>query len=366
MEILFYSIRFVFNVKENNDNFYYNLLKPKARDFIEKNYIPGSFQIISEYYISYKKLKEKLTPKSKIGYYICKDCGELYEIDPCSFPAEISKCRKGHIIGGKNHVCHKKDFRVFYNKDDYDFLRKAWFGEEMDSWFNSFEPLTLQEFKEKFVDDKIPIIEKGIIKNFDVESFKNLDFVRDMNIITFRLLNFILYSFLMSSYIIKSLSEEESKNFLIKGEKPYLFSVIKLNWDLLKNALKGKKVENVQIFMNMVFDYIIEKINNLGMIDSEEKLKSFEKDIDDYIMDIISKQENVEKMNNEYKSLNKELKKISPFSLKEIIKSTFDPSEYEEKKQDYPDMKYYSVLHFRIMKLLLIHSKTARKKKNIS
>ena len=338
LEILFYSLRFVFNTKEKNGNFYYNLLKPKANQFIQNNFIPGSTQIISEFFKSYNILKKTLIGGIKMGYYICKDCGYLYMIEACTFPMDIFYCINGHKIGGIDHICNKKDIRVFNDKKDYDLLKELW----EHKWVDSFEPImNLQEFKEKYVDKNIPITKKGIIKNYQSHQFENINFVRNMDIITFRLLNFILYSYLMGSYILKSLSKEEVKDYLILGYKPSLFDVIKKNWELLNYSLKIKGIENIQIFMNMIFDDLIVMINNLGLVDSIEKLNAFETDVNKYIMNIISKKEIIEKINNEYKSMNKELNIISPFSLKEIIKSSFDPSLYNQ--NEYPDIQYYMV-----------------------
>ena len=106
-------MRFIFNTKENDNNFYYNLLKPKTKEFIIKNYIPGSSQETNEFIRSYDILKDKLKLRLDIGYYICKDCGFLYEVEGCTFPMIKFKCINGHDIGGIDHVCYKKDIRVF-------------------------------------------------------------------------------------------------------------------------------------------------------------------------------------------------------------------------------------------------------------
>ena len=71
--------------------------------------------------------------------------------------------------------------------------------------------------------------------------------------------------------------------------------------------MKEKGIENVQIFLNMIFDKIIEMINNLDFIDTKEKLQDFENNVNKYITDIISEKEIVEKINNSYKSINNEL-----------------------------------------------------------
>jgi hypothetical protein len=320
LEILLYSLRFVFNIKENDNNFYYNLLKEKSNEFIKQNYIPGSFQIINEFIRSYLDLKIKFKDRADVGYYICKNCGFLYEVKTCTFPTEITKCINGHKIGGNDHVCYKKDLRVFYDEADYIRLKEMWMFPEHQPWLNSFEPLmNLQEFKDKYVDKKIQI-EKGIPKDYESKFFENLDFVRKMDIITFRLLNFILYSFLMGSYILKGISEEEIKSYYIGEYKHNIFAIIKKNWELLELSLKEKGIENVPIFMNMIFNKIIEMINNVDQIRTKEKLISFENEVNEYIMKIISKKENVEKITQDYKILNKELKKANPLSIIEIIK----------------------------------------------
>jgi hypothetical protein len=253
-----------------------------------------------------------------------------------------SFCPNGHVIGGIDHILAKKDLRVFYENSDFDNLYKKWKkAKNSKAWFNSFEKVNLQEFKNNYVDKNIITTQKGIVKGLDINDFENPSSTRDIDIITFRLLNFILYSYLMGSYILKSLSKEEVKDYLILGYKPSLFDVIKKNWELLNYSLKIKGIENIQIFMNMIFDDLIVMINNLGLVDSIEKLNAFETDVNKYIMNIISKKEIIEKINNEYKSMNKELNIISPFSLKEIIKSSFDPSLYNQ--NEYPDIQYYMV-----------------------
>ena len=338
LEILLYSLRFVFNIKENDNKFYCNLLRPNANEYINNNFIPGSFQIICEFIKSYKILNEKLKLKIDMGYYICKDCGFLYEVEPCTFPMEEFECINGHKCGGDDHVCSKKDLRIFYDKNDYEYLKSKWldFSPENKPWFDSFEPImNLQEFKEKYVDKNMPILEKGIIKDYESKHFEGLEFVRNMDIITFRLLNFILYSFIFSSYTLKNISEEEIINYLVKDQN--LFWIIKKNWELLGISLRERGIEDVPIFINIIFDDIMEKINNLDSVDTLEKLNDFENDINNYIMNIILNKETTEKKINEYKLINKELNNLNPYCLKEIIKSSFDPSVYDQNQ--YPDIQ---------------------------
>ena len=340
-EILLYSMRFIFNTQTNHkNNFYNNILKPNAYNFIQNNYIPSSFPLVNEYMKSYYALEENFKLKYRVGYYICSECGYLYEVGNCTFPTIVDKCPNGHDIGGEDHICKKKDIRVFYNAEEEKLLKFLWTG--LNEWFDSFISVTLQEFKENYVDKKMTEPQKGIIKDYCINYFEKSFPIRNLNIITFRVLNFILYSYLLGSYILKNLSKEESDNFLIENLFPHsLFGVIKKNWELLDTSLKKVGIESVQIFMNTIFNKIIDKMNNLESISSVEELRAFEVSVDSYITEIINNEENIKKINNNYKEINKRLINFDPYSIKEIIQSNLDPLIYAQ--EEYPDIQYYSV-----------------------
>ena len=337
-EILLYSFRFILGTQTYKDKCFYNdLLKEKTSEFINNNYIPGSFPSDNEFVKSYNYLEEVLPKRLKFGYYICKDCGYLYEIPPCTFPTSTDVCPNGHEIGGIDHKCSKMDIRVFYEKRDDDYLHEAWHFPE---WHNSFIHKTLEEYKKEYVEQYTLKKEKGIINNYRKNDFVNSKY-NDLNIITFRILNFVLYSYLNVSYIIGYLSVEEMQNYLVESLFPFsLFGVMKNGWELLDKSLKEIGIDNIQTFLNMTFDKIIEMMKKLERGDNQEKVESFEKEVDEYIKEIITK-ENIEKMNKEYRDINKELVNCNPQNMKEIIQSNYDPSIYDKDK--YPDIQYYSI-----------------------
>ena len=152
-EILLYSLRFVFNTQIMGEKCFYNdLIMKGAFQYIQNNYIPGSFPLMNEYLKSYNILREKLKQKLYMGYYICKDCGFLHEVKPCTFPMAKSICPNGHVIGGIDHILAKKDLRVFYENSDYDNLYKKWKkAKNSKTWFNSFEKINLKEFKTNYL-----------------------------------------------------------------------------------------------------------------------------------------------------------------------------------------------------------------------
>ena len=176
-----------------DNNFYNQILKPNTSDFISKNYIPGSFPFINEFVKAYNFLADKFPMKELMGYYVCKDCGFAYEIRPCTFPVHTFHCPNGHTIGGTNHILYKKDFRVFYDQADIDnFCRNR-----SREYINAFQAITISDFKKNYVDKYIMSKDKGILENFTIEDFEKKGVVRGMKNITYRFLNFILYSYLL-------------------------------------------------------------------------------------------------------------------------------------------------------------------------
>ena len=229
-----------------------------------------------------------------MGYYICKDCGYLYEIYWCCFPLQTSKCPNGHIIGGKDNICYKKDLRIFENQETCDEMVSYW--KQRYDWINSYQTVFLKDFKEKYVDKQKEKIDKGIIKDFDIIGFENKLSVRNMHTITYRLLNYLLYSYLLGSYILANLEENYMKEYLVENLFPHtLFGIIKKNWELLVNKFILKNIEG----------------------------------------------KNIPNLISEYEKLNNNIMNISPTSYKEIIMENYDPLIYDQKI--YPDIQYFSV-----------------------
>ena len=263
-EILLYSFRFILNVQMNHNKCFYNdILKGNTFQFINDNYIPGSFSIINEFVKSYYNLIEKFKQNKDVGYYICKDCGYLYEVHDTTYPTSQENCPNGHQIGGVDNLCSKMDIRVFRDINE---LNK--YVNDTNNYASSFVSKKLEEFKRDYV---AHYITKGIIKNISINDFESNDSYRNLNIITFRFLNFILYSYLLSAYILNKINEEEIKPLLIENLSPNtLFGIIKKAWKLLENSLKSLGIENTQIFLNMIFDKVIEYMNSLDSVDTQE------------------------------------------------------------------------------------------------
>ena len=82
-------------------------------------------------------------------------------------------------------------------------------------------------------------------------------------------------------------------------------------------------------------------INKLKSVDNVDKLYAIEKEVDNYIMGILSQKENIENLIKEYDKINNELNTFDPQSIKEIVLANYDPSIYDQNL--YPDIQYYSI-----------------------
>lgn len=74
-------------------------------------------------------------------------------------------------------------------------------------------------------------------------------------------------------------------------------------------------------------------------MDKVEKFDTFEKSVNDYIIEIITNKDNIDKLNKDYEELNGQLLNLNPQSIKEIIQSSYDPSMCSQNL--YPDIQYY-------------------------
>ena len=73
-EILLYSLRFIFNSQMNDTKCFYNeILKKNASNFIQNNFIPGSYPLSNEYLKSYNTLKEKLEKRLNMQIIVLMD-----------------------------------------------------------------------------------------------------------------------------------------------------------------------------------------------------------------------------------------------------------------------------------------------------
>ena len=330
IEILFYAWRFVFSVlcKKNTKNFYYLLLTNNAAKTINENMIPGKLANINDFIKTFDIIKQNFNKDPTYNAYLCS-CGYHYTIDNCSFPTIEFNCPKcNQIIGGKNHILHRREGhkRIFFNQYYKDFYLQFDFSDKN-------IPFILLKDLEAEVNKKKNELFKGLKKETKDYFLKKRTKIRGMSYITFRILNYILHGFIFYSNIQGYLSDEYLKNNLI--DSMTCFEIMEKNWEIIDYELKIKQVPDVRIFMNIIFDKVIASMNKQKIFDTDSNLNNFENEIEKIISEQLTNQTSINKyiINNNIMTDNVEIS--DKLILLESSNINID--------KKYPDMKYFKI-----------------------
>ena len=271
----------------------------------------------------------------KYGAYICS-CGYHYTIDKCTFPTREYKCPIcSNKIGGKNRNLVKREghIRIFLdNETRTEKLNKLKKYPEKKYLPN----LLLDEF-EKEITEKKNEMNKGIkISGYSKEDFLfNDENVRDMKDITYRFLNFVLYSFIFYANVMGFIKDKNMNNYNI--ENMTCFNILETDWEIMGKLL-GKI--SVELFINLIYDDVIEKLLSCPKFNSKEEAVKFEKEVNEIIVNKLKET----KLINNLKQINDNSMNLDLFSNKAIIQERFPYEKYLEK--DFPDFKYFYLFEF--------------------
>ena len=351
-EILLYSLRFCLqtsNCENRNEYLYSQIISKECEKKLNENCILGNNLLDDIKVNNYFLVENHLNTKAdNVGAYVCS-CGTYYSIDPCGFPMEESKCAncglptgKGELppnIGKRKHgfALRKDHFRIFKDLNS----KKAQFdryGSDKDEPKNSDNddniPNMLLEDYKKIIEE---ITNKKIygVNRPQKESFLNPNHkVRNLSVIGYRLLNYIIYSHLFYANCLNYLSDEELEKYLCDGMT--CIEMIENNWKILEKALQAKGIQIIQIFINLIFDRLCQKLKNYKEIktindrdkyegDIEKLLEGCYKEYEDYSMD--------------YNEINEKSLQIDKDNMKSLVLENKDIEKYDE--EEYPFYKYF-------------------------
>jgi len=344
--ILLHSLRFCLKIINCNDNnIYKNMFNANAKNLIKRNYYPGNDLRNLKIYEVYSKLKAELQDApDEIGYYIC-NCEPngpfLHQVrSHDGFPTsnDKGKCQYCNEKIKYEWFCRKKStmrerenyFRVFY--DD---LKKKRAETNMKQKEGNFE--TLASFKEKYVDYNLRNENKGIIKISKEFFMKEDKYIRDLSQISYRLLNFILFSNLLFASALGYIQRNDLKNYGVEGLT--CIRIIENNWEKLKNELSKKQID-IEIFMNMIFNELASILSNIKLIQSYDTLREIEKTIERIIQSKIEIN-NYNSYKEKYNTHNCEFQYLRGdiCSIDNLIPENYEWNEYNREK--YPFLKYF-------------------------
>ena len=330
--ILFYALRFIFSIliysknTKNGQGFYLSLLTKNISTILESGFIPGTFPNNNLKIQSFYEIKQLLEQDhNKYGAYLCS-CGYHYSIDKCTFPRVILKCPIcGQLIGGSKGILVRREghIRIFYDEESRRIKLKKKNADK------DIPNKLLKELEEEIETDKKQLF-KGL-KLIDKNTFlKEEENIREMDAITYRFLNFILYSFIFYSNIQEIIKDKHLKKYTIDNME--CFEIMKKNWELMEKILNDVQIE---IFLNIIFDDVVKKFTTCPIFKTSEEVINFEKDINKIITDKLKDKNLI----NDYQKKNNELLQVSKDSIKAIIQELYPPNKYTDK--DYPNLKYF-------------------------
>ena len=361
IEILFYSFRFVFGIlcEKNTNNFYYSLLTNRALETINNNMIPGKLANTNKNIENFQIIKQNFAKNPNYGGYLCS-CGYHYEITFCSFPTKEMNCPDcGEIIGGKNHILHRREGhkRIFFNEEYKNDYLKLSYSDKNISY------ILLKDLERQINNEKNQLF-KGLKKESKNYFLIRRNKVRETSYITFRILNFILHSFIFYSYLQGYLSEQYLQENLI--ESMTCFEIMKADWEIINNELKMNQVNNIQSFFNIIFDKILISMKNQKYFSDYKQLEKFEKEIEVIIQsglknnDLLNEYINDnKKMTDNYLELSDKLIIMEEDIYGELLNNEYNDMQYfrktklpneddfisqfkslEENKDNYPIINY--------------------------
>ena len=225
-------------------------------------------------------------------------------------------------------VKRDKYYRIFKDNEEKEALPK-----EKKMKHNEINYLTLDEFKDNYI-KKLFDNEKGL-HQIDKNYFKKEDkIIRNLSPITYRLLNYILYSHLFFARLITNLNRFDK--YLPKEMK--WGETLNECWILLEKELKKNEINSIDVFMNFIFKDLFNALHEKDIINNYDELISFEDEIESII------QEKIKNSQEEYKKYKELINKesVDKESSINILKEKFEPKNYPKEKYPYYEHLYYT------------------------
>ena len=356
IEAILYGFRFCINelladeIDEDNDYIYSSLYDRTKIGYLAEKYYPGSDTKDEPYFELFSKIYNHFEVKPKEGCYVCLCRRGFYHSVPSGFPGikennmtcpycekEIGS-KKTDIFDGEKEVktvyqIVKRDgyVRIFKNEEEIESLKK---NKDKSEKIHNINYMTLKMFEKQYM-KRLYEKEKGLKDNLNIDYYSRDDKkIRNISKISYRLLNYILYSHLFFAKIFTN--QERFDRY-----KPTDISwgeFIYKNYKLLKNELEKKGVNSMKIFMNYIFKDLFEKLHEKKSIDEFKELINFEYDLEDLIQD------KIEKSLEEIKKYNKiiEINSNDKNDSINLLNEKYDKNNYKREEYPYYEYFYYS------------------------
>ena len=328
---------------QNKNGIYYPLYDSDYASYLTGYFYPGNDTKPNNVY---SNVINHFKTKPNEGCYVCLcSKGGFYHSVKSGFPGRTHlnmtcpKCSKnigttkiGYYKSEQVIVKREGYYRILKDEKEYKEINKDTDGKKK---LKEINYMTLDEYIQKYITNDKNHNEKGVYIYTDKNYFKNDNkIVRNLSQITFRILNYILYSHLFFARLVTR--KNDFDKYLPRG----MSWVETLNecWNILKNQLLKENIDSIEKFMSYIFIDLFPILNEEKSIDKfdslikiEDKLESKIKEIiEEYKAGIIEKKLNSNK-NDEDKN-----------SFISLLKETYVSSEYEKDKYPFYEYFYYT------------------------
>ena len=314
----------------------------KISYLIEKCY-PGSNPEDEPKYQLLNQIINHFKEKPNDGCYVCLCEKGYYHSVLTGFPGDNEKdmpcpnCKQpiGAIyeegeFGKECKIINRKGYmRIFKDKDDIEKTK-----ENNNKKIQQINYMTIEEFKNEYI---YPLYkeDKGLHRIKENYFKKDDKMVRNLSQISYRLLNYILYSHLFFAKLYTGVSENFDRYL---PEKMNWGETLNECWILLKNELSKKDINFIEIFMNFTFKDLYNKINGEECIDDYDSLIDFEDKLEELIQKKIKISQDECKKYKE--SINEKSKDKNSFVS--MLTEKYDSTNYDKEKYPNYDNFYYT------------------------
>ena len=197
---------------------------------------------------------------------------------------------------------------------------------------NSFySKLMNTDYSEEINNSYLPGIDskgnKGFYNITKEEFIEQKENIRNINPITYRFLNFVIFS-------VFNFNHNINETFFQIYENKSFLDLLITDWEILKSLLKEKKIDS-RIFINQLIPGFIDNINNLEL-KQINKRNEFENKINDIVIKCLDNY-------NEFKHKSENLKLNTMSQFEKIIK---EDDNIKNDDNDFPYYQYFSVPNF--------------------
>ena len=317
---------------KNNKGIYYPLYTRENDIYLKEKLYPGNDTKLN---LVYSNIINHFKFRQNEGCYVCLCNSWYYHSVPSGFPGKkelnmsCPKCNNKigccNLLSGEIKTVKRNNyFRIFKDENEIQDIKKIEINRHKLMEINY---MTLKDFKEKYIYNLIKE-ERGVFISTK-ESFKNGNkIIRNLSQISYRLLNYILYTHLFFAKLITN--QNKFNKYLPEGLS--WIETLDECWNILQNELLKINIFSIEEFMNYIFVDLFPILNKEKAIDKFDDLIRFEDKLEKQIQEIIKKYEKI----SFYKKDNNEDDKNSCCNL---LKEKYESEYYQN--EDFPFYRYF-------------------------